>query len=112
MHFKHLAFFSLFAAMCLACGGVSGKKKQDESKMMMSRIAQQVDIYQLRHNNRVPSSLMEVFTVEPVPQDAWGNEFKWESGVPGGRKYDLISYGADGRPGGNGNNADIRLSEL
>ena len=39
-------------------------------------------------------------------QDPWGNEFVIS--VPGeDRSFDLISLGADGRPGGEGDNADI-----
>lgn len=39
-------------------------------------------------------------------QDPWGNEFVIR--VPGEeRSFDLISLGADGRPGGEGDNADI-----
>ncbi len=41
-----------------------------------------------------------------VPKDAWGNEFVYVS--PGREKpYDIISYGADGREGGEGADADI-----
>jgi len=40
--------------------------------------------------------------------DAWGNQFVLE--VPGTRNidFDIVSYGADGEPGGEGVNADIR----
>lgn len=86
--------------------------QQDTTKMTMNRIAQQIDIYLLRHNNRVPSSLSEVFTEEPVPKDAWNNEIKLETGGSGGMKYDLLSYGADGQAGGEGKDADLKWSEL
>lgn len=39
-----------------------------------------------------------------VPVDPWGNAYVYEST---GRDYTLLSYGADGRPGGEGNDADI-----
>jgi general secretion pathway protein G len=39
-----------------------------------------------------------------VPVDPWGNAYVYESS---GRDYTLISYGADGRSGGEGNDADI-----
>jgi general secretion pathway protein G len=39
-------------------------------------------------------------------KDPWGNLFVLR--VPGeGRDFDIISYGADGQPGGEGDNADI-----
>ena len=43
---------------------------------------------------------------EAVPKDPWNNDFKYTSpGQHGG--YDLVSYGADGREGGDGVNKDI-----
>lgn len=45
-----------------------------------------------------------------VPLDPWGNGYKYRS--PGEHnEYDLSSYGADNRPGGEGENADINSWE-
>ena len=43
------------------------------------------------------------------PKDAWGNEFIYLSN---GERYELISLGADGEPGGEDIDADIKSSEL
>ena len=41
-----------------------------------------------------------------VPKDPWGHDYVYMSpGVE--NEYDIISYGADGEPGGEGDNADI-----
>lgn len=41
-----------------------------------------------------------------VPDDPWGHPYVYRSpGRNGG--YEIVSYGADGREGGNGDNADI-----
>ena len=41
-----------------------------------------------------------------VPPDPWGNQYLYK--FPGEhRDYDLLSLGKDGRPGGEGSNADI-----
>ncbi len=41
-----------------------------------------------------------------IPKDPWGNEYIYLSpGTQG--DFDLISYGADGEPGGEGKNKDI-----
>jgi general secretion pathway protein G len=41
-----------------------------------------------------------------VPKDPWGNAYVYT--CPGEHgDYDLVSYGADGQPGGTGENADI-----
>jgi general secretion pathway protein G len=46
-----------------------------------------------------------------VPKDPWDNEFVYLSpGVNG--EYDLISYGSDGVPGGEGKDMDINSWEL
>lgn len=48
---------------------------------------------------------------EIPPRDAWGHELEYE--VPGsaGRPFDLYSLGADNKPGGEGFDADIWVSE-
>ncbi len=43
--------------------------------------------------------------------DPWGNEYVYLSPGTHG-DFDIISYGADGQPGGEGVNADIRSWEL
>jgi len=41
-----------------------------------------------------------------IPSDPWGNAYAYKAPGEHG-EYDLISYGADGAPGGDGENADI-----
>ena len=40
-----------------------------------------------------------------VPTDPWGNPYRYQP-APGG--VEIVSLGADGQPGGDGENADIR----
>ncbi len=42
-----------------------------------------------------------------LPADPWGRPYYYRSPGEGGRPYDLVSYGADGAPGGDGNNRDV-----
>lgn len=42
-----------------------------------------------------------------VPKDPWGNQYRYRSPGPAGEPYWIASYGADGKPGGTGYNADI-----
>jgi len=42
-----------------------------------------------------------------VPADPWGRPYYYRSPGEGGRPYDLLSYGGDGAPGGDGDNRDI-----
>jgi general secretion pathway protein G len=49
--------------------------------------------------------------LDRVPKDPWGHEYQYlNPGVHG--EIDLYSLGADGLPGGEGNNADIGSWEL
>jgi len=55
---------------------------------------------------RIPTRYKEGGYIRRIPNDPWGNPYVFLSpGVHG--DYDLLSYGADGQPGGEGDNADI-----
>ena len=42
-----------------------------------------------------------------IPKDAWGNDFVYQRYPESGKPFVLISYGADGEPGGEGYDADL-----
>lgn len=42
-----------------------------------------------------------------VPQDPWGHPYLYRQPGPNGTDYQILSYGKDGQPGGNGDDADI-----
>ncbi|WP_353234895.1 type II secretion system major pseudopilin GspG [Diaphorobacter ruginosibacter] len=44
---------------------------------------------------------------DDVPTDAWGNAFRYANPGPNGG-IEILSLGADGAPGGEGENADVR----
>jgi len=55
---------------------------------------------------RIPNNYKEGGYISKIPLDPWGNPYIYLS--PGTRgDYDLLSYGADGEPGGEGNNEDV-----
>jgi general secretion pathway protein G len=48
-----------------------------------------------------------------VPVDPWGNPYEYVyPGSFGSESYNLISYGSDGQPGGEGEAADVSEEEL
>lgn len=48
------------------------------------------------------------YSQKPIGVDPWGNPYIYEwPGNDGDDSYILLSYGADGSPGGEGNNEDI-----
>lgn len=46
--------------------------------------------------------------IRRLPEDPWGNPYQYAMpGTQGGGPYDIFTYGADGQPGGEGEDADI-----
>ena len=55
-----------------------------------------------------PASWSEPYLRKPVPEDPWGRPYVYVApGTVNPTRYDLLTYGADGLPGGTGENADI-----
>lgn len=50
--------------------------------------------------------------LKSVPKDPWGNPYQYVTPGADGRDYDIISYGRDGKPGGDGPDADISTSTI
>jgi general secretion pathway protein G len=44
---------------------------------------------------------------EGLPTDPWGNDYRYAPAPSGDKPYTLYSLGADGKPGGEGNDADV-----
>ncbi len=47
-----------------------------------------------------------------LPLDPWGNPYVYLIPGSGGETYEVLSYGADGQPGGTGKDADISTASL
>jgi general secretion pathway protein G len=47
-----------------------------------------------------------------VPADPWGRPYVYLAPGPEGLPYDVLTYGADGEPGGTAENADLTLSGM
>ena len=82
---------------------------QAKAKSEIKSLKAAVTAYMLKNNRKLPNTLEEVapFMDPPkIPKDPWGNAYQYLSpGVHG--EIDVFSYGADGAPGGEGNDADI-----
>ena len=48
--------------------------------------------------------------LEAMPQDPWGGAYVYRSPGDQGMGFDILSYGKDGKPGGEGVAADISTS--
>lgn len=92
--------------------------KRTTARTQMKTFEQALDLYRL-DNGRYPTTEQglealieggrrgEAYLRGSIPKDPWGNEYAYLSPGDGGRPYEIISYGADGQPGGTGDNADI-----
>jgi general secretion pathway protein G len=49
--------------------------------------------------------------VKQLVKDPWGHDYVYVVPGTGGAAYDLMSCGADGAPGGTGNDADLSLRD-
>jgi general secretion pathway protein G len=47
-----------------------------------------------------------------VPKDPWNNPYQYASPGPDGKAYEITTYGKDGKPGGEGYDADISSTSL
>jgi general secretion pathway protein G len=103
--------------------GKGEKAKADAAKIEIGQIGQTLDLYKLEIG-RYPTTQegLQALIGAPagvanwngpywkkntVPKDPWGNEYKYTSPGASGVPYDIVSYGADGKEGGEGPNKDI-----
>jgi len=80
---------------------------QAKAKAEINTLKGGVKIYMMKHR-RLPNTLDEVAEyLDPakVPNDPWGNPYVYTK--EGSRAYKIVSYGADGSPGGTEVDADI-----
>ena len=83
-----------------------------KAKADVATLEQGVEMYRL-NKLRYPSGsegLQAVTSegyVKRLPKDPWGNAYLYAAPGRDGRQFDIYSYGADGREGGEGQDADI-----
>lgn len=93
-----------------------GKAKKQAAEGQIHLFEMALDTYRL-DTGRYPEKLEDLVTQpggedfwdgpylkKGIPKDPWGNEYHY---TKSGEDYVLQSYGADGQPGGEGENADV-----
>jgi general secretion pathway protein G len=96
-----------------------GRAKSSEAKVRIQQLVGQIEIYKLEVG-KYPDSLASLvrspggpdskwsgpYAKEADLKDAWGNDYRYT--LPGqGKAFDLVSLGADGKEGGEGENRDV-----
>ena len=106
--------------------GRGEKAKADAAKIEIGQIGQALDLYKLEVG-RYPTTQegLQALIQAPagatnwngpywkkstLPKDPWANEYKYVSPGQSG-PYEILSYGADGKEGGEGTNKDINSSQ-
>ena len=100
--------------------GVASKARVKTAKLQIANLATALDALAL-DTGRYPSgqeglrsllegpSGMEMWDgpyLKKLPKDPWNHEYVYRGGQSSGQ-YEILCYGADGSPGGEGENADI-----
>lgn len=95
--------------------------KVDTTKSQLASLDDAIRLYKMNQNS-LPSKLEDLVNppssggspgrkyLETVPKDAWNRDFVYK--VLSANDYDCISYGADGKPGGSGYDADISIKSI
>lgn len=106
--------------------GRVGQSRVEAANAQIEMLATQLDLYRL-DNGRYPTTEQGLdalwerpsdgpppsnwrgpYSRKPIPADPWGNPYLYRyPGVENQASYDLVSYAADGRPGGEGEATDI-----
>jgi general secretion pathway protein G len=94
-----------------------GRAKSQEARIRIQQLTGQIEMYKLEVG-KYPDNLGALvrnpgsdkwngpYAKETDLKDAWGNDYRYT--IPGqGKPYDIVSLGADGRDGGEGENKDI-----
>jgi general secretion pathway protein G len=97
------------------------KARRTTAYAQMKSIEEALDLFRLE-NGRYPTTEegLEILVSPPggkepylkggkLPKDPWGNPYVYIRPGPGGKPYDIISYGADGQPGGTEENRDLSI---
>ena len=107
--------------------GKGEKAKADAAKIEIGQIGQTLDLYKLE-TGRYPTTqegLQALISApagvtnwngpywkkQAVPKDPWGNEYRYAAPGANNQPYEIMSYGADGKEGGEGPNRDITSSQ-
>jgi len=114
-------------ASVLAVGsfGAFGKGKRELAKTGIGVIRGKLELYRMDHDQWPPAELglaalgdghaspTDTYYLSPDNlTDPWGHPFYLIVPGPDEHPYEIISYGADGQPGGDGENADLSSIHL
>lgn len=101
----------LMAVAAVSVMGQAERAKVKATKASMQTITTAIKSYHLE-NSKYPDTISMLVTAKPpylekTPQDGWTNEFYYRVPGAGGRPFDLISFGPDGKGGSNEDDINV-----
>lgn len=115
----------LAATLATGFSGSFGKGRREVARTAIAQIMAKLEIYNLEHhawptNEGGLSALGEGHATPSAPYflstdhllDPWGRPYQYATPGPGGLAYEVVSFGSDGVPGGEGEGADLSSASL
>ena len=112
----------LAVTLTVGLSGKIGKAKHEIARTQISQIVTQVQSFQLeKHALPTANEGLRVLTQDPKSSyylepekllDPWSNPYQYLVPGPGGQPYEIVSLGADNKPGGTGEDADLSSAAL
>jgi general secretion pathway protein G len=100
--------------------GSFGKAKHELAKSAIGLIAGRIELYRIERSawptNELGLQILSDGHAQPTTSyylkpdqliDPWDRPFLYITPGPEGHPYEVLTYGADGAPGGDGENADV-----
>lgn len=112
----------LAATLTYGISGRIGKARHEIARTQIAQLMGSIEVFRL-DKQRVPTS-SEGLTALTTPPDAayylesgklvdpWGKPYLYIVPGPDGNPFEIQTYGADGHPGGTGENADVTSTRL
>lgn len=96
--------------------GAFGEGNRAAAKSQIQSLRDAVVMYKLEHHKMPPdlnalvnNSKRNYLNQSTVPKDPWGHDYVYQQN---GSEFTIITYGADGSQGGEGENADISSDNM
>ncbi|HKX46048.1 MAG TPA: type II secretion system major pseudopilin GspG [Planctomycetota bacterium] len=115
----------LATTLTVGFSGSFGKAKSELARTGVGQVTQKLELYKiekdawpsldvgLRALSEGFATPNDSFYLEPDQLlDPWGKPYYFVTPGPDQRPYEVVSYGADAQPGGEGENADISSARL
>jgi general secretion pathway protein G len=113
------------ATLVIGFASKFGKAKHELAKTSLGIIIQQIELYNVEHNGFPTNDIglraltdgqatpaVTYYVTKDKLLDPWGREFQYVTPGPNSHPFEVVTYGADGQPGGEGEDADVSSTNL